>query len=92
MTKPENEWTWKEIPVGNVVLEPGNASQYRTGDWKSLKPVLNKELCIHCGLCAERCPTAAWDMQKSFLEFPQAVDYNGSSKSGEAPCQQRKAG
>jgi len=44
MTKPEYEWTWKEIPVGNVILEPGNASQYRTGDWKTLKPVLNKEL------------------------------------------------
>ena len=38
MTKPEYEWTWKELPVGNVVLEPGNASQYRTGDWKTLKP------------------------------------------------------
>jgi hypothetical protein len=37
MTKPESEWTWKELPVGNVVLEPGNASQYRTGDWKTLK-------------------------------------------------------
>ena len=49
MTKPESEWTWKELPVGNVVLEPGNASQYRTGDWKSFKPILNKELCIHCG-------------------------------------------
>lgn len=54
--------------------------------------VKDENFCIHCGLCAERCPTAAWDMQKSFLEFPQAVDYNGSSKSGEAPCQQRKAG
>jgi NADPH-dependent glutamate synthase beta subunit-like oxidoreductase/ferredoxin len=54
--------------------------------------VKDENFCIHCGLCAERCPTAAWDMQKSFLEFPQAVDYSGSSKSGEAPCQQRKAG
>ncbi len=49
MTKPESEWTWKELTVGNVVLEPGNASQYRTGDWKTLMPVLNKERCIHCG-------------------------------------------
>jgi len=54
--------------------------------------VKDENFCIHCGLCAERCPTSAWDMQKSFLEFPYAVDYDGSSKSGEAPCQQRKAG
>lgn len=26
--------------------------------------VKDEDLCLHCGLCAERCPTAAWDMQK----------------------------
>ncbi len=29
--------------------------------------VKDEDLCVHCGLCAERCPTAAWDMQKSDL-------------------------
>ena len=37
--------------------------------------VKDENLCVHCGLCAERCPTAAWDMQKSLLHFPQAEDY-----------------
>ena len=60
MTKPESEWTWKELTVGNVVLEPGNASQYRTGDWKTLIPILNKEHCIHCGLCYIFCPDMAY--------------------------------
>ncbi len=36
--------------------------------------VKDEDLCIHCGLCAERCPTAAWDMQKSLISIPQAVD------------------
>ena len=27
--------------------------------------VKDEDLCVHCGLCAERCPTDAWDMQKS---------------------------
>jgi len=62
MTKPESEWTWKELPVGNVILEPGNASAYRTGDWKSFKPILNKELCIHCGLCYIFCPDMAYNL------------------------------
>jgi formate dehydrogenase beta subunit len=28
----------------------------------------DEDVCLHCGLCAERCPTGAWDMQKFFLE------------------------
>ncbi|MBK6598785.1 MAG: FAD-dependent oxidoreductase [Proteobacteria bacterium] len=36
--------------------------------------VKDEDLCVHCGLCAERCPTAAWDMQKSTIQWPHAVD------------------
>jgi formate dehydrogenase (NADP+) beta subunit len=32
----------------------------------------DEDLCLHCGLCAERCPTAAWDMQKFTIEMAQA--------------------
>jgi NADPH-dependent glutamate synthase beta subunit-like oxidoreductase/ferredoxin len=38
--------------------------------------VKDEDLCVHCGLCAERCPTAAWDMQK----FDLIIAYAG------APC------
>jgi ferredoxin len=34
--------------------------------------VKDEDVCLHCGLCAERCPTAAWDMQKFRLETAQA--------------------
>jgi NADPH-dependent glutamate synthase beta subunit-like oxidoreductase len=36
--------------------------------------VKDEDLCVHCGLCAERCPTAAWDMQKSYVSWPHAAD------------------
>jgi len=36
--------------------------------------VKDEDVCVHCGLCAERCPTAAWDMQKSWVQWPHAVD------------------
>jgi NADPH-dependent glutamate synthase beta subunit-like oxidoreductase len=37
--------------------------------------VKDEDLCVHCGLCAERCPTAAWDMQKSTIQIPYAGDH-----------------
>ncbi len=36
--------------------------------------VKDEDLCVHCGLCAERCPTGAWDMQKSTVLLPYATD------------------
>ena len=33
----------------------------------------DEDVCLHCGLCAERCPTGAWDMQKFFFVEPQAA-------------------
>jgi len=40
--------------------------------------VKDEDVCVHCGLCAERCPTAAWDMQKSWVKWPHAVDQETS--------------
>jgi len=34
--------------------------------------VKDEDLCVHCGLCADRCPTAAWDMRKFELLTPHA--------------------
>jgi NADPH-dependent glutamate synthase beta subunit-like oxidoreductase/ferredoxin len=53
--------------------------------------VKDENFCVHCGLCAERCPTSAWDMQKSLLKFPKAADYSGNTM-GTTTCQKRKAG
>ena len=36
--------------------------------------VKDEDLCVHCSLCAERCPTGAWDMQKSAILIPYASD------------------
>jgi len=37
----------------------------------------DEDVCLHCGLCAERCPTGAWDMQKFLLNMAQAAGEAG---------------
>ncbi len=47
--------------------------------------VKDEDVCLHCGLCAERCPTGAWDMQKFLLEMTHA------GQSCHAPATERSA-
>jgi NADPH-dependent glutamate synthase beta subunit-like oxidoreductase/ferredoxin len=49
---------------------------YVSGDLPQTARVMVKDedLCVHCSLCAERCPTGAWDMQKSNVLIPQVAD------------------
>jgi NADPH-dependent glutamate synthase beta subunit-like oxidoreductase len=46
--------------------------------------VKDEDVCVHCGLCAERCPTAAWDMQKSWVKWPHAADQAAAPQAAAA--------
>ena len=46
--------------------------------------VKDEDICVHCGLCAERCPTGAWDMQKSEVLIPYAEDEASETPPGRA--------
>ena len=56
MTKSEGELVWKDLEIGSIVTEPGNASAYRTGDWRSQRPTYDFNKCIKCGICYIFCP------------------------------------
>ena len=46
---------------------------YVSGDLKTGRVMVKDEdVCLHCGLCAERCPTGAWDMQRFILDIAHA--------------------
>jgi len=55
----ERKLDWQEIPMGGVILEAGNADAYRTGDWRSQRPLFVPEKCIHCMFCWVYCPDSA---------------------------------
>ena len=41
----------------------------------------DEDVCLHCGLCAERCPTGAWDMRKYYMEMTKRSRYAASTKA-----------
>lgn len=59
--KKEALHPWKEIEVGCDVHLPGSCQDFLTGNWRtSGHPVMNKEICISCGLCWIMCPEIAF--------------------------------
>ena len=36
--------------------------------------IKDENICLHCGLCAERCPTSAWDMKEGVIKIHHAAD------------------
>jgi NADPH-dependent glutamate synthase beta subunit-like oxidoreductase len=60
---------------GRLKAPATNTSQdlYVSGELKTGRiMVKDEDVCLHCGLCAERCPTGAWDMYKFLLNTTQA--------------------
>jgi len=59
----------------NLMAPALNVTQdlYVSGDLKTGRvTVKDEDVCLHCGLCAERCPTGAWDMQRFLLDIAHA--------------------
>jgi ferredoxin len=66
---PERELRSKlRVPARNSAQDLLVSDALKTGRVM----VKDEDVCLHCGLCAERCPTGAWDMQKFFFAEPQA--------------------
>ena len=60
---------------GRLKAPARNATQdlYVSGPLKTARlMVKDEDVCLHCGLCAERCPTGAWDMQKFLVTMAHA--------------------
>jgi NADPH-dependent glutamate synthase beta subunit-like oxidoreductase len=56
------------VPATNLSQDLYVANELKTGRVM----VKDEDVCLHCGLCAERCPTGAWDMQKYLIEMTHA--------------------
>ena len=64
MVKSADELTWKNLELATIVTEPGSASQYETGDWRTEKPIIDLDKCNKDSLCYIYCPDAAIEMNE----------------------------
>ena len=55
---------YQNLTIGGNVYEAGNAEEFKTGDWRSIKPIWKSELCKQCGLCFPVCPDDAIPVNK----------------------------
>ena len=51
--------SWKEMPIGGMVVEAGNSDEYNTAGWRTYKPVHHPDRCISCLRCWILCPDSA---------------------------------
>jgi pyruvate ferredoxin oxidoreductase delta subunit len=50
---------WRDIPIGGMILEAGNAVHYRTGGWRAFRPIRGEAECTHCFQCWLFCPDSS---------------------------------
>jgi pyruvate ferredoxin oxidoreductase delta subunit len=55
--------------MGGILLEPGSAKKYKTGDWRAFQPIVDKDKCINCLLCWIWCPDAAVIRRENYVDI-----------------------
>ncbi|MEM4700278.1 MAG: 4Fe-4S binding protein [Candidatus Nezhaarchaeales archaeon] len=64
--------SWRELPIAGVILEPGNISESRTGEWRTgLRPIKDQSKCKKCYLCWAFCP----DVSIAIEDDDTVIDY-----------------
>lgn len=66
-------WGWKKAPLGGVIPTAGNADEYKTGGWRTEKPVWDKEKCTNCLICWINCPDSSINVKDEKWE---SFDYD----------------
>ena len=59
---------WKDMAAGGIIPQAGNAVEYRTGGWRTFRPVRDDEKCINCLQCWVYCPDDAIPVKDQSLK------------------------
>ena len=75
MTNINSKTPINKLTIGGNIYQAGNAKDFKTGDWRSVRPIYIKEKCKQCGLCFPVCPEDAIPVGKDMLRKESAYDY-----------------
>ena len=62
--KIDSKIAWEDITPGGDIYTAGNSTEFKTGSWRSVKPLYIDEKCTQCGLCFPVCPDDAIPVNK----------------------------
>ena len=75
MTEINAKTTKSELTIGGNIYCAGNAREFKTGDWRSMKPIWIEEKCSQCGLCFPVCPDNSIPVEKDLKRKDFNYDY-----------------
>ncbi|MCC9293608.1 4Fe-4S binding protein [Clostridium sp. WLY-B-L2] len=67
------ECKWQDTTPGGVIIDTGNAYEFKTGDWRTTKPIWNSEKCKNCFLCWAFCPDMSIIVENEKIK---GIDYD----------------
>jgi len=50
---------WKDLAIGTQIKKAGSSLDFKTGDWRTERPVVDFDKCIHCLICWVYCPDSS---------------------------------
>jgi pyruvate ferredoxin oxidoreductase delta subunit len=71
--KYDKPMTWQELPAGCLIDEASSSLRFKTGDWRSQRPIWDAEKCIQCLFCWITCPDSAIKVEN---EKVTGIDYD----------------
>jgi len=75
MVKIDKNTPASQMTEGGNIYEAGNAINFKTGDWRSVKPIFLSDKCKQCGLCFPVCPDNAIPVGKDLKRTDFNYDY-----------------
>ncbi len=75
MTDINTNTPMEKLTIGGNIYNAGNAKEFKTGDWRSQRPVFHADKCKQCGMCFAVCPENSIPVGSDYKRTDFDFDY-----------------